>query len=222
MKPFNKFFEYELLRADATEGDVANLCYEALEYDLYSVCVDGCYLSLAKAILDDSDVVVGTVIGFPLGTVTISTKAAELHEALEDGAQEIDAVINIGALKDGRYDYVESEIKVLAGTCGKSDVRFGIMIEAELLTNDEIIRACTIAGNSGVTLVSTSSGFSPGAADPEVIRLIKENVGEHIRVEASGGIETLEQAVALIEAGADKISTPNAMRIVRESLKESV
>ncbi len=216
MKPFNKYFEYELLRADATEADALNLFTEALEYDLYSICVDGCYLPLAKSILEDKDVIIGTVIGFPLGTVTISTKAAELYEALEDGAQEIDAVINIGALKDGKDDYVFSEIKVLVGTCYRRNVAFGIMIEVGLLTEEEIIRACKIAKNVGVSLVSTSSGFSPDAATPEVIRLIRETVGDDIRVEASGGIETLEQAEALIAAGADKISTPNSVRIVRE------
>ncbi len=216
MKPFNKYFEYELLRADATEADALNLFTEALEYDLYSICVDGCYLPLAKSILEDKDVIIGTVIGFPLGTVTISTKAAELYEALEDGAQEIDAVINIGALKDGKDDYVFSEIKVLVGTCYRRNVAFGIMIEVGLLTEEEIIRACKIAKNVGISLVSTSSGFSPDAATPEVIRLIRETVGDDIRVEASGGIETLEQAEALIAAGADKISTPNSVRIVRE------
>lgn len=216
MKPFNKYFESELLRADATEADAINLFTEALEYDLYSICVDGCYLPLAKSILEDKDVIIGTVIGFPLGTVTISTKAAELYEALEDGAQEIDAVINIGALKDGKDDYVFSEIKVLVGTCYRRNVAFGIMIEVGLLTEEEIIRACKIAKNVGVSLVSTSSGFSPDAATPEVIRLIRETVGNDIRVEASGGIETLEQAEALIAAGADKISTPNSVKIVRE------
>lgn len=216
MKPFNKYFESELLRADATEADAINLFTEALEYDLYSICVDGCYLPLAKSILEDKDVIIGTVIGFPLGTVTISTKAAELYEALEDGAQEIDAVINIGALKDGKDDYVFSEMKVLVGTCYRRNVAFGIMIEVGLLTEEEIIRACKIAKNVGVSLVSTSSGFSPDAATPEVIRLIRETVGNDIRVEASGGIETLEQAEALIAAGADKISTPNSVRIVRE------
>lgn len=216
MKPFNKYFESELLRADATEADALNLFTEALEYDLYSICVDGCYLPLAKSILEDKDVIIGTVIGFPLGTVTISTKAAELYEALEDGAQEIDAVINIGALKDGKDDYIFSEIKVLVGTCYRQNVAFGIMIEVGLLTEEEIIRACKIAKNVGVSLVSTSSGFSPDAATPEVIRLIRETVGDDIRVEASGGIETLEQAEALIAAGADKISTPNSVRIVRE------
>ena len=216
MKPFNKYFESELLRADATEADAINLFTEALEYDLYSICVDGCYLPLAKSILEDKDVIIGTVIGFPLGTVTISTKAAELYEALEDGAQEIDAVINIGALKDGKDDYVFSEMKVLVGTCYRRNVAFGIMIEVGLLTEEEIIRACKIAKNVGVSLVSTSSGFSPDAATPEVIRLIRETVGNDIRVEASGGIETLEQAEALIAAGADKISTPNSVKIVRE------
>ena len=216
MKPFNKYFEHELLRADATEADALELFNEALEYDMYSVCVDGCYLPLAKSMLDGTGVVIGTVIGFPLGTSTISTKAAELYEALDDGAQEIDAVINIGALKDGRDDYVFSEIKVLKGTCHQRNVAVGIMIEVGLLTEEEIVRACMIAKNVGISLVSTSSGFSPGAATPESIKLIRETVGDNIRVEASGGIETLEQAEALIEAGADKISTPNSVRIVRE------
>lgn len=219
MKDFTKYLEHELLRADATEADAIRLFEEAKEYGMYSVCVDGCYVPLARKHLEGSGVVVGTVIGFPLGTVTVGTKAAELYEALEDGAQEVDTVLNIGALKDGKDDYVFSEISVLAGTCHKEDVKFGIMIEAGLLTEEEIVKACTIAKNAGVTLISTSSGFSPGVATPEIIKLIRKTVGENVRVEASAGIETLEQAEALIEAGADKISTPNAAKIAKEYME---
>ncbi len=219
MKDFSKYFEHELLRADATEADAIRLFEEAKKYNMYSVCVDGCYIPLARKYLEGSGVVVGTVIGFPLGTVTVGTKAAELYEALEDGAQEVDTVLNIGALKDGKDDYVFSEISVLAGTCCNEDVKFGIMIEAGLLTEEEIVKACTISKNAGVTLISTSTGFSPGAATPELIKLIRETIGENVRVEASSGIETLEQAERLIEAGADKLSTPNAAKIIEEYLE---
>lgn len=212
MKPFNKYFEHELLRADATEADAIRLFEEAKKYDFFSVCVDGCYLPLAWEHLEGSGIIIGTVIGFPLGTTTIGTKAAELYEALEDGAEEVSTTMNIGCLKDKKYNYLQSGLSVLTGTCGEKKVTFGVMIEAGLLTKDEIVQACTLSKNAGVDLISTSSGFSSGAANPETIRLIRETVGDACKIEASGGIETLEQVEALIEAGADKISTPKIGR----------
>ena len=221
MKPFNKYFEHELLRADATEADAVKLFEEAKKYDFYSVCVDGCYLPLAWEHLRGSGIIIGTVIGFPLGTPTIGTKAAELYEALDDGAEEVATTMNIGRLKDGKYNYLTSELTVLAGTCGEKDVTFGVMIESGLLTRDEIVKACTLAKNNGVDLISTSSGFSAGSANADTVRLIRETVGDNVKIEASGGIETLEQVESLIEAGADKISTPNSARIYEEWLKKN-
>lgn len=224
MKPFNKYFEHELLRADATEEDAIQLFEEAKKYDFYSVCVDGCYLPLAWEHLEGSGIIIGTVIGFPLGTTTISTKSAELYEALEDGAEEVATTMNIGRLKDKKYDYLTTEISVLTGTCGEKKVTFGVMIEAGLLTDEEIVKACTLAKNAGVDLISTSTGFSArsgNASTPEVIRLIRETVGDGVKIEASGDIQTLEQVEALIEAGADKISTYNSARIYEEWLKKN-
>lgn len=221
MKPFNKYFEHELLRADATEEDAIKLFEEAKKYDFFSVCVDGCYLPLAWEHLRGSGIIIGTVIGYPLGTQTINTKAGELYEALQDGAEEVATTMNIGRLKDKKYNYLTSELTCLTATCGEKNVTFGVLLEPGLLTEEEIVEACRLAKSSGVDLVSTSSGFSDIGTTPEIIRLIRENVGPDIKVEASGGIETLEQAEALIEAGADKISTPNSAKIYEEWLKKN-
>ncbi|MDO4546418.1 MAG: deoxyribose-phosphate aldolase, partial [Bacillota bacterium] len=200
MKPFSKYFEHTLLRPDTTEAEVVKLFQEALKYDLYGVCVDGCYLPHAWDHLEGSGIMIATVIGFPLGTMATSSKAAETWEALDDGAEEVDAMINVGALKDGRYDYVGGEIALLAEMCHKENSEFKIILETCLLTEDEIVKACDLAKRAKVDFIKTSTGFSTGGATVEAVKLIRETVGDDVKIKASGGIRTLDQAIALIEA----------------------
>ena len=216
MKPFNKYIEHTLLKPDARSAEAEKIFMDALKYDFCSVCVDGCYLPLAWEHLEGSGIMIATVIGFPLGTMASSSKAAEAWEALDDGAEELDVMINVGALKDGRYDYLSSEITLLSELCHKSNAVLKIILETCLLTKDEIIKGCEIAKMSGADYIKTSTGFSTGGATIEDVRLIKEVVGDSVKIKASGGIRTLDFALELINAGADRLGTSASVSIMEE------
>lgn len=208
-----KYFDHTILKADATEAQVAKICKEALENDFASVCVNQYYTKFVAEKLKGSDVKVCTVVGFPLGMSDTRVKAFETKAAIEDGAEEVDMVINVGALKDGKYDYVRNDIKTLKDVCGK-EVLLKVIIETCLLTDEEKVKACELAKEAGADYVKTSTGFSTGGAKAEDVALMRKTVGEELGVKASGGIHTAEEAQAMIDAGASRLGTSATLAII--------
>ena len=226
-RSFSKYFDHTLLRPDATTDEIRTLVSEALEHDFASVCVNGCHVDLAAKLLagdpgdhagrSTSDVKVACVIGFPLGANSTGSKLEETRLAIADGAHEIDMVINIGAAKDGRWDLIEDEIRALADIChGEKPVLLKVIIEVCLLTDEEIKTACLTAKKAGADFVKTSTGFSSGGATVSAVRLMKKTVGDSLKVKASGGIRTLEDAKAMIDAGADRLGCSASVSIMEE------
>ena len=208
-----KMIDHTLLKADTTKAQIVKLCEEAKQYGFASVCVNPTWVATAAELLKGTDVKVCTVIGFPLGANTPETKAFETKNAIENGAAEVDMVINIGALKDGNDDLVERDIRaVVEAAKGKALVK--VIIEACLLTKDEKVRACQLAVKAGADYVKTSTGFSTGGATTEDVALMRKTVGKNIGVKASGGVRDLKSAMAMIEAGATRIGTSSGVAIV--------
>jgi deoxyribose-phosphate aldolase len=205
--------DHTLLKADATKDQIIKLAEEAIEYSFASVCVNPTWVKTAAELLKDTpNVKVCTVIGFPLGATTSETKAFETKNAIENGATEIDMVINVGALKDQQNDLVEQDIKAVVDAAkGKAIVK--VIIETSLLTDEEKKRACELSVKAGADFVKTSTGFSTGGATVEDIRLMRETVGPDLGVKASGGVRSREDALALIEAGATRIGASSGVAI---------
>ncbi len=222
MKPFNKYFDHTLLKPEATEMQVVHLLAEAAEYDFASICVAGSFVSAAEEFLRDMDVKIACVVGFPLGNQSIDAKAGETRIAIADGAEEIDMVVNIGSVKDGRWDHVRYEIHTLAKICHEAKAKDGgpvllkVILETCLLTDDEIILACKAARRAGADFVKTSTGFSTGGATAHHVRLMRETVGDDVQIKASGGIRTLEDARTMIDAGADRLGCSASVQIMEE------
>ena len=209
-----KYIDHTLLKPDAKKEAIEKLCLEAKEYGFASVCVNPTWVPLATEILKDSDVKVCTVIGFPLGATTPEVKRFETENAIQNGAEEVDMVINIGALKSGEDELVKRDIKaVVEAAKGKALVK--VIIETCLLTEDEKVRACKLSVEAGADYVKTSTGFSTGGATVEDIKLMRETVGPNIGVKASGGVRTLQDAKAMIEAGATRIGASSGIAIVK-------
>jgi deoxyribose-phosphate aldolase len=211
----NEFIDHTNLKPEATKADIEKLCREAMEYQFASVCINPCYVSLAERLLRDSRTNICTVIGFPLGATTTEAKNMEASLACSEGADEFDMVINVGALKDGRIDYILRDISgVMLAAKGRT---VKLIIETGLLTEDEKVLACQLATKAGVDFVKTCTGMTRGQATVEDIRLIKANVDPEMEIKASGGIRTYEQAIALIEAGATRIGTSSGIAIMEGS-----
>lgn len=221
-KPLNKYIDHTMLKPDAGEKAIINLCREALEYDFYSVCVNSCYVSLARTHLRGSDIKVSAVAGFPLGTMSSAAKLAETRDSLDNGASEIDVVINIGALKDQRYDYILSELSALAELCHSRNALLKVITETCLLTENEITEACRLVMKSGADFIKTSTGFSSGGAEVRDVRLMKKIIGNKIMIKASGGIRTLETAEAMIEAGADRLGCSASVEIMDKYIENKI
>lgn len=210
-----QYIDHTVLKADATRNEIIVLCQEATEYNFSSVCVNPTWVKLASEQLQGTDVAVCTVIGFPLGASTPETKAYEAKNAIDNGATEVDMVINIGALKDLNDELVEMEIKAIVDVArGKALVK--VIIETSLLTNQEKVRACQLAVTAGADFVKTSTGFSSGGATTDDITLMREAVGPTIGVKASGGIRDRITALAMIEAGATRIGASAGIEIIKE------
>ena len=209
----NKYIDHTLLKPDATKEAITKLCSEAKEHSFASVCVNPTYVPLASKLLSKTSVKVCTVIGFPLGANLLATKICETKHALIEGADEIDMVINIGRLKNNDNDYVEKEISEIKKICGKKVLK--VIIETCLLTDEEKIRACTLAKNAGADFVKTSTGFSTAGAKVEDIKLMRKTVGPEMGVKASGGVRTKADAQKMIEAGATRIGTSNSLEIIK-------
>ena len=210
-----RYIDHTILKPDAKESEVIKLCREALEYKFASVCVNASNVKLADSFLHGTDVKVCTVVGFPLGATTKETKAFEAAQAIENGASEVDMVINIGALKSGKLDVVEEDIKTLADVC-KGKALLKVIIETCLLTDEEKTIACELSKKAGANFVKTSTGFSTGGATAEDITLMRRIVGPEMGVKASGGIRNLETALKMIEAGATRIGASASISIVNE------
>ncbi len=208
-----KLFDHTILKADAGKEAVKRICDEAVEYGFMSVCVNGYYTAYAASQLNGSGVRVCTVVGFPLGQMSSKAKAAETAFAVEDGADEIDMVINVGALKDGLDDAVLNDIKAVRNACGGKVLK--VIIETCLLTDEEKVRACTLAKEAGADFVKTSTGFSTAGAAAEDVALMRKTVGDDMGVKASGGIRDKETAMAMIEAGASRLGTSATVAICK-------
>lgn len=221
-KPLNKYIDHTMLKPDAGEKAIINLCREALEYDFYSVCVNSCYVSLARTHLRGSDIKVSAVAGFPLGAMSSAAKLAETRDSLDNGASEIDVVINIGALKDQRYDYILSELSALAELCHSRNALLKVITETCLFTENEITEACKLVMKSGADFIKTSTGFSSGGAEVRDVRLMKKIIGNKIMIKASGGIRTLETAEAMIEAGADRLGCSASVEIMDKYIENKI
>lgn len=209
-----KMIDHTLLRADATQSEINKLTEEAKQYQFASVCVNPGWVSYAAEQLQGSGVDICTVIGFPLGASTSETKAFETTDAIAKGATEVDMVINISALKDGKDDYVEQDIRaVVEAAAGKALVK--VIIETCLLTDEEKVRACQAAVRAGADFVKTSTGFSTGGATPEDIALMRRTVGPDMGVKASGGVRSLEDMQKMIEAGATRIGASSGVKIMQ-------
>lgn len=214
MKGINKHIDHTNLKAYASKNDIEKLCEEAKKYNFASVCVNPCWITLAKKLLRETDVHVCTVIGFPLGASTEDVKIYEAEDAIEKGAEEIDVVINIGALKSGDYDYVEREITNIANLGVAEGVITKVIVETCYLTNEEIIKLTKICSKAGVNYIKTSTGFGTGGATLEAVKLMNDNRTGDLKIKASGGIKTYEDAKAFVEAGADRIGTSNGIQII--------
>ncbi|WP_433743229.1 deoxyribose-phosphate aldolase [Falsibacillus pallidus] len=209
-----KMIDHTLLKPEATSAQIEALCLEAKEYGFASVCVNPTWVAKAYEILKDTDVLVCTVIGFPLGASTPETKAFETKNAIENGAKEVDMVINIGALKDGSDDLVEKDIRaVVEAAKGKALTK--VIIETCLLTDEEKVRACELSVKAGADYVKTSTGFSTGGSTPEDVALMRKTVGPDVGVKASGGVRSAEDADKVIKAGATRIGASSGVKIVQ-------
>ncbi len=208
--------DYSLLRPETTKKDVERLCKEAIQYGFCGVCIPPYLLATAKQLLKNNDTRLITVVGFPMGYSATNTKAEETKKAINDGADEIDMVINISALKSGNLSYVKDDIQSITTLCRLHSKVVKIIIETTLLTPEEIAKVCEICADAKVDFVKTSTGFFGNGADIETIKLLRSLLPKGIKIKASGGIRTREQAVALLKAGAARIGTSVAVDLLEK------
>ena len=210
---YNRMIDHTLLAPDATEGQIKKICDEAKEHHFASVCVNPSWVSFCAKELKGTDSKVCTVIGFPLGATSTKSKEEELKQAIADGAEELDMVINIGKLKDHQDEYVENEIHALKQLCGNLVLK--VIIETCLLTDEEKVRVCLLAKKAGADFVKTSTGFSKGGATKEDVALMRKTVGPEMGVKASGGVRTREDMEDMIKAGATRIGTSHGCELIK-------
>ena len=213
----SKYIEHTLLKQDATDSDLDRLFQEAKENDFLGVCINPCFVSKAKNALLDTTIKIVTVVGFPLGANRSDIKAFEAQKAVEDGADEIDMVLNVSKLKDKDYEYVKKDIEAVRKACPNNVLK--VILETDLLTKDEIKKACEICIEAKADLVKTSTGFVKNGegAKVEDVELMHNTVSSHgLRVKASGGIRDAQKAIALIHAGADRLGTSSGVKIAEE------
>lgn len=215
----NKMIDHTILKANVKRAEVERVCKEALEYNFASVCVNTCHVEFVAEQLAKSDVKTCVVVGFPLGAMITEAKAYEAKIAVEKGANEVDMVINVGALKDGNLEEVEADIHAVVEASKPALVK--VIIEACLLTDEEKVAACQAAVRAGADFVKTSTGFSTGGATVEDIALMRKTVGPDLGVKASGGVRTREDALQMIEAGASRIGASSGISIVEGTKNES-
>jgi deoxyribose-phosphate aldolase len=206
--------DHTVLKPDATQDEIAQLCYEARKHHFASVCVNPTHVKLCAELLQGSDVLVCTVVGFPLGATSTESKVFETQQAIRDGATEIDMVINVGALKSRDYELVERDIASIARACHAGNAILKVIIEAALLSDEEKVIACQLAKTAQADFVKTSTGFGPGGATAEDVSLMRRVVGPAIGVKAAGGIRTFDDAQKMIAAGASRIGASASIKII--------
>lgn len=206
-----KYIDHTFLKSDASYSDIKKLCNEAIKYDFYSVCINPYFVKMAKRLLENSNVKVCTVIGFPLGANIISTKIFETNQAILDGVDEIDMVMNITEFKEKNYNFIKEEINCIKKECGDKILK--VIIETCALTKDEIIKACEIVDNTDANFIKTSTGFGKYGANYEDVKLMLDNV-KNISVKASGGISDGKIAKEYINMGVKRIGTSNGVKII--------
>ena len=216
-RPIARLIDHTLLKPEATQNQIAQLCEEAREYGFAAVCVNPANVELAAKLLKGSPVAVCIVVGFPLGATLPEVKAYEAQQVINHGAAEIDMVINIGALKSKDYERVEKDMAAVTRTCHDNAAICKVIIEAALLTEEEKVMACQLAKKVGADYVKTSTGFGPGGATTEDVALMRQVVGPHMGIKAAGGIRTLETARKMIEAGATRIGTSSGVKIAQDA-----
>ena len=209
----NKYIDHTILKATASQKDIEKLCAEATEHKFYSVCVNGCHVKDAKKYLEGTDVKVAAVVGFPLGAMTTATKVFEAKEAIENGASEIDMVINVAKLQDGEYGYIEEEIRQIKEAIGKNVLK--VIIETCYLSDEEKVKACELSLKAKADFVKTSTGFGTGGATFEDVKLMKSVVGNNAKVKASGGVKDKETAEKYVELGAERLGTSSGIEIIK-------
>ena len=220
MENISKLIDHTLLKAFATKDDIKKLCDEAIQYDFKSVCVNPANVKLASELLKDSDVLVCTVIGFPLGANTIETKIFETVDSIINGADEIDMVINVGKAKEHDYDYIEEEIAAVVKASEGKTVK--VIIETCYLTDEEKEEVCKRATKAKATFVKTSTGFGTGGATVEDVKLMKASISDDMFVKASGGVRNYDDLKAMVEAGASRIGASSGVAIMNnKSSKEN-
>lgn len=210
------FFDHTNLHAYATKDDFQKLCDEAREYGFASVAINSWPVATCHEMLKGSSVLTGAAIGFPLGQMTIAAKVFEAQDAVNNGAQEFDYLLNVGKVKEHDYAYIKDEMTALVAVANKAGIVSKVIFETCYLTNDEIIHVAKIASEVKPGFVKTSTGFGTGGATVEHVKLMKEHAGEHVQVKASGGIRTLEDALAMIEAGATRLGSSAGIKIINE------
>lgn len=216
----SKYIDHTLLKSEATQDDIFTLCKEAVDNDFFSVCVNPTWVATCSDALKETNTKVCTVIGFPLGASTSETKAFETLNAIQNGADEIDMVINIGALKSGNIDLVFNDIKAVCDAASK-DALVKVIIESSMLDSDEVITACELSKKAGADYVKTSTGFNGGGATIEAVTLMRMTVGEDLGVKASGGIRSYEDAIKMIESGATRLGASSGVKIMNHEVSES-
>lgn len=215
MIELRNYIEHTLLKQEASYQDLIKFYEEAVKYGFFGVCINGCNTKRTKEFLKDTNIKIITVIGFPLGECTSETKAFEAAEALKNGADEIDMVMNAGALKSRDYEYVQKDIETVKKACGSNILK--VIIETDLLNRDEIIKACEIIVSAGADFAKTSTGFVKNGQGAKVsdIELMAETLkGSGVKIKASGGIKTKEQALSMIKAGASRLGTSSGAAII--------
>lgn len=213
------FIDHTMLAANATIDQIKQLCEEAKKYHFASVCVNSCHVKYCAEQLKDTGVNVCTVVGFPLGAMSTKAKAYEASVAVDDGANEIDMVLNVGAMKDKNYDFILSDIKAVKEGCKGKLLK--VILETCLLTDDEIVKACELSEKAGADYVKTSTGFSKGGATVEAVSLMRKTVGNRLGVKASGGIRDKETALKMIEAGASRLGCSAGVKIIEGEVSDA-
>lgn len=211
----SKYIDHTILKPTTTLEDIKKICAEAKEFGFAAVCVPPPFVRNAKAILEGSEVKVATVLGFPFGYSVAKAKIFEMQQALEDGADEIDVVINLIALKAGQWDYLAKEMKFLVEAAHKNGRLIKVIIESGILTTEEIIKCCEIYGKLDVDFVKTSTGYAEKGATVEAVLIMRANLPEHIKIKASGGIRDYGFAKQLVEAGADRLGCSASVAIAK-------
>lgn len=216
MKSFNKIFDHTILKPSTTEEQLKKVCDDAIKYGFCSVAVNTGMVKKCAEFLNNSGVLVDAAVGFPLGITTVEVKAFETEQAIENGADEIDYVINIGKIKQGDTDYIRSEMKTITDICRKHGVTSKVIFENCYLTDEEKTELCKIAKEIKPDFIKTSTGFGPSSATVHDVKLMRDAVGSNVKVKAAGGVRTLADCLAMIEAGAERIGCSNSPAIADE------